>query len=256
MIFLLFASQSTGVLGIGNYAVLVYQNLGFSGSIPLLMNAAYTCLGTLMTVVSSFIMDKIGRRKMFCESSPIPNLDQIISNFLVIGFPATGVCLLIEALLTRQYAGETSNKAGNAAAVAIFFLYITIYDTFIDPPSFVWCSEIWPTSIRAKGIALAFCTYFIGALTYTTPAAVASGNIGWKFYMVFLACNCVSTVIVYLFLPETTGKSMEEMGDLFGDEVMVHMTADGQGIIEMNKLEGLGVGEHIDNIEVVEQLPV
>jgi hypothetical protein len=153
----------------------------------------------------------------------------------VIGFPATGLCLLAEALLTRQYAG-TTNKAGNAAAVFFLFLYITIYDTFIDPPTFVWCSEIWPTNIRSKGIALSFFAYFVGALTYTTPAAVAFRNIGWKFYMVFLGCNIVSTTVIYFFLPESAGKSMEEMGDLFGDEVIVHLTGDGTGLIEMDKL--------------------
>jgi len=230
--FLLFASQSTGVLGIGNYAVLVYQSLGLTGSMPLLMNAVYTCLGMSMTILSSFIMDKVGRRRMFCKFiRSVIQLPGIALTSEVIGFPATGVCLLAEALLTRQYAG-TKNKSGNAAAVFFLFLYITIYDIFIDPPTFVWCSEIWPTTIRAKGIALSFFAYFIGALTYTTPAAVAFRNIGWKFYMVFLSCNIISTIVIYLFLPESAGKSMEEMGDLFGDEVVVHMTADGTGLVE------------------------
>jgi hypothetical protein len=37
--FVFFANQSTGVLGIGNFAILIYQSLGMTGSMPILMNA-------------------------------------------------------------------------------------------------------------------------------------------------------------------------------------------------------------------------
>ncbi|KAF2502955.1 general substrate transporter [Lophium mytilinum] len=214
VMFLLFAGQSTGVLGIGNYIVIVYQNLGLTGSMPLLLNAVYTCTGTSVTVLSSFIMDKVGRRRLF-----------------LIGFPLTGLALLAEALLTRQYA-KSDNKTGNAAAVFFLFFYIVVYDIFIDPPSFVYAAEIWPTAIRPKGIALAFAAYFVGAITYTTPAAVAFKNIGWKFYLVWIGCNVVSTIVIYFYLPESKGRSMEEMGDLFGDVVVVHLAQDGKGLVK------------------------
>lgn len=42
----------------------------------------------------------------------------------------------------------------------------------------------------------------------------------------------ISAVIVYLYLPETKGLPVEEIGALFGDEVIVHLTADGHGIVE------------------------
>jgi hypothetical protein len=82
--------------------------------------------------------------------------------------------------------------------------------------------------IRAKGIALAWFAYFVGAITYTTPSQVAFRNIGWRMYMIWFCCNIVSTVLVYFFMPETKGKTLEEMGELFGDEVVVHLGEDGQ----------------------------
>ena len=52
--------------------------------------------------------------------------------------------------------------------------------------------------------------------------------------MIWFACNIVSTVVIYLFLPETKGKTMEEMGDLFGDTVVTHLV-DGHHLIELEK---------------------
>lgn len=92
----------------------------------------------------------------------------------MIGFPALAINLLIEALLQWKYLG-TENKAGNGAAVACIFLFIVLFQ-FIDAPSFVWCSEIFPTTIRAKGIGLSMFAYFVGAITFSTPGPLAFRN--------------------------------------------------------------------------------
>lgn len=49
-------------------------------------------------------------------------------------------------------------------------------------------------------------------------------------------------------MPETNGLTLEEMGALFGDTVVTHMTSDGQGLVEVDamrefKEEGLGTTE-------------
>lgn len=64
----MFANQSTGVLGIGAYAVLIYQSLGMTGSMPIIMNAVYTTVGVFIAeVTSGLIMDRAGRRRLLCE---------------------------------------------------------------------------------------------------------------------------------------------------------------------------------------------
>jgi hypothetical protein len=126
----------------------------------------------------------------------------------------------------------TDQQGGLIACVLFLFLYIMAYNAFIDPITQAFTAEIWPTMIRSKGIALAWVAYFVGAITYTTPSQVAFQNIGWRMYMIWFCCNIVSTILVYFFLPETKGKTLEEMGELFGDEVVVHMGSDGQIIEE------------------------
>lgn len=56
-------------------------------------------------------------------------------------------------------------------------------------------------------------------------------------YLVFVACNVVTIVLIYFFVPETSNLSLEEIGELFGDEVVVHLTQDGHGIMEEEKAE-------------------
>lgn len=85
----------------------------------------------------------------------------------MIGFPLIASALLIEALLQRSYLG-TTNKAGNGASVAVIYLFIALYQ-MVDVPSFVWCAEIFPTTIRAKGMGIAIFSWFVGFITFATP---------------------------------------------------------------------------------------
>jgi MFS family permease len=152
------------------------------------------------------------------------------------GFPTSGLCLLATALLQKKYVG-TPSHAGNAAALFFIFFFQWFYGFFIDPVQFAFAAEIFPTTIRAKGIGLAFFSYFVGALTYTESGATAFKNIGWRMYMIWFACNVVSTVVIYFVIPETKQMTLEEIGELFGDNVVLHMTADGNSIVEKDKIQ-------------------
>ena len=54
-----------------------------------------------------------------------------------------------------------------------------------------------------------------------------------------MALCIIAWPIVYFYIPETKQVPVEEIGAMFGDEVVVHMTADGHGILE--EADGLDV---------------
>lgn len=54
-------------------------------------------------------------------------------------------------------------------------------------------------------------------------------------YGIWAALCAISAIIVYFYIPETRMVPMEELGALFGDEVIVHLTADGQEIVDSDK---------------------
>ncbi|KIW79482.1 hypothetical protein Z517_06094 [Fonsecaea pedrosoi CBS 271.37] len=226
----MFASQATGINGAAAFLVLIFSNLGMTGDMPLILNATYTTVGTVgVVVVGLFVIDRMGRRLSF-----------------LIGFPGVAACLLAEAMLQRTYL-DGDNKAGNSAAVFFVFMFVIFYQ-FIDAASFVYTAEIFPTTIRARGMGISMCGYFVGFITFATPAPTALQTIKWGWYLVFAGLSLICEVLFYFFLPETRLKSLEELGALFGDMVVVHLTDDGRGIVE--KPEGLEVEEvelrHVD----------
>ncbi|CAK7206968.1 hypothetical protein SEUCBS139899_009775 [Sporothrix eucalyptigena] len=217
--FLLYATQCTGILAIGNYQLLLYDSLGLTDWLPLLFYCFYTLIGTAPNFLSSALMDRLGRRTL-----------------LLTGYIVLTVMLIIEMVLQKYYVSST-NKAGTAATVAFLWIYVGCYGFFIDPPQFVYVSEIFPTTLRAKGVALGFASYFLGAITFTTPAATAARTIGWKMYLVYVGLNVISIGLIYWFVPETKNLSLEEIGELFGDEVVVHLSADGHHVVEAEKVD-------------------
>ena len=54
----------------------------------------------------------------------------------------------------------------------------------------------------------------------------------WRMYLLYMALCICCTIIVYFFVPETKQIPLEEIGALFGDEIVVHLTNDGHGIVE------------------------
>lgn len=56
--------QSTGVLVVSNYMVLLLNNLGVTGSIPLLLLAIYNSWAAFLNYINALYIDRIGRRKI------------------------------------------------------------------------------------------------------------------------------------------------------------------------------------------------
>ncbi|RVX66768.1 hypothetical protein B0A52_08961 [Exophiala mesophila] len=229
VVFIMFSSQATGVNGIANYLVVIFADLGLTGILPLLLYGIYAVVGTAAAIYACFVMDRFGRRQLF-----------------IIGFPVLAVNLIIEALLQREYLNR-GNKAAGGAAVAFIFLFIVLYQ-FIDAPSFVWCAEIFPTNLRAKGIGLSMFAYFVGFITFSTPGPRAFREIKWGMYLIYMGCSIVCGVIAFFYVPETKGLPIEEMGVLFNDGVALHMTSDGRGIVEKQE------NQEIERVEVESKL--
>ncbi|RVX72806.1 hypothetical protein B0A52_03159 [Exophiala mesophila] len=216
--FITFAAQAAGIYGITNYLPVIFASLGMTGSMPLIMYASHTTVGTLAVLLSIVIVDKFGRRRL-----------------IFVGYISLTLILLAEGLLQWKYVG-TDDKAGNAACVLFIFLYIIFFQC-VDAPAFIWIAEAFPTHLRAKGVSLGIFALFVGTITFSTPAPVAFSTIGWRMFMIYMALSAISAVITYLYLPETKGLPIEEIGALFGDEVVVHLTQDGHGLVEDKSIQ-------------------
>ncbi|CAK7228951.1 hypothetical protein SCUCBS95973_007056 [Sporothrix curviconia] len=229
----LFGGQACGPLVVNNYSVLIYENLGMSGSMPLLMYAVYVVVGASVNIIAAFIMDRVGRRPLLC-----------------IGFLCTTITMSIETALVAKYA-SSENKGGNAAAVLFLFLFVAGYGVCVDSTAFVYCAEVYPTMYRAKGMALGLFVYYIGSIAFLTPAATAMSHIGWRFYLVFVVCSFVAFVLAYFFVVETARLSLEEINEVFGDTVVINLTnATAEERAQIDEvIAEKARGEHVDIAE-------
>jgi hypothetical protein len=58
-----------------------------------------------------------------------------------------------EAAIVAVAAGRPNDHAINAAGVFFLFLFVTFYGSCIDAISYIYCTEIFPTAIRAQGVS-------------------------------------------------------------------------------------------------------
>ncbi|KAF2741686.1 arabinose-proton symporter [Sporormia fimetaria CBS 119925] len=203
-----YAANATGALVINYYSVIIYTNLGLTGYLPLLMYCAYATIGAIGNLFSLLTVDKTGRRPV-----------------LLLGFIGCFVCVVIEAAMVGAFVeSDNPNIGGQKVAIVAIMMFVFFYGLFIDAASFIYSSEIYPTNIRSEGVALATFTYFTACITFVTPGATAIANIGYKYFIVFACLTLVSALIIYFLYPETKGKSLEELAELFGDPVVVHLT--------------------------------
>lgn len=81
--------------------------------------------------------------------------------------PQVGCALMVagEAAIVAVAAENKNNHAINAAGVFFLFVFVTFYATCIDAISYIYCTEIFPTSIRAKGVSYSVIGLFIMTLS-------------------------------------------------------------------------------------------
>ncbi|OQV04609.1 hypothetical protein CLAIMM_09464 [Cladophialophora immunda] len=200
---LMWGNQFLGIFVMTNYGVLIYASLGLSGSIPLLLNACWTTFTLIGNTWTALFIDRFGRRK-----------------FMLIGSCGCVVSVIFLCALTASFL-NTTNEAGLRAAVFFIWFYIIWWCFFIDATQYVYVAEIFPNHLRPAGVALGLSAFYLASEVTLVAAPVALNKIGWRFYLVLIVPSAVYIVIIYLFFPETKGRTLEEIGHVFGDDMHV-----------------------------------
>ena len=135
------------------------------------------------------------------------------------------ICISIVTGLVANYGTpDNTNTRGAIAAIVFMFFFVTCYASTTDVSSYIYCSEIFPTHIRAQGVGFATSGVLLMNTILLTSAGTAFKNIGWKFYLVFILVPASALPIIAKYFPETKGLSLEAVGALFGNEVAVEIT--------------------------------
>ncbi|KAI1617377.1 general substrate transporter [Exophiala viscosa] len=198
-ILVMFGSQMTAILIASIYNPLLLSGLGYGIVMQLVLTGVWSLVAVVGNTLCAFTVDRLGRVLAF-------KLGWIFSGIGVIGICAS--------LSIYRITGSRS-----AGIAGVFFLYwhIFSYAVFVDPTTYIYCAEIYPNNIRGKGMAIAIASYFAVLLLQLTSAPSAYAKLGWKLLIIYFAALVVITPLLWFFLPETKGKSLEEIGLIFGD---------------------------------------
>lgn len=134
------------------------------------------------------------------------------------GAVGTFISLVIVGGIIGAYGSSlATHKSAGWTGIAFIYIYDINFSYSFAPIGWVLPSEIFNLGIRSKAMAITtsatwMCNFIIGLVT---PDMLDS--IGWGTYIFFAAFCLIALVFTYFFVPETRGKSLEEMDVVFGD---------------------------------------
>lgn len=73
-------------------------------------------------------------------------------------------------------------------------------------------------------MAWSLAILFASTIAYLIPAPTAFAEVGWKYYLLFIILSVINIPLMWFYFPETKGLALEEIGEKFGDEVIIRLT--------------------------------
>ena len=240
--------QLTGMNTLMYYIVYVFQMAGYEGDANLVASSIQYCLNTGMTIPALYFMDKLGRRPVLLTGAAF----MMAWQFAVGGLLATYSVDNPISETVRIQIPEEHGKAAKAV-IACCYLFVVSFACSWGVCIWVYCAEVWGDSAsRQRGAALTTSVNWIFnfAIAMFTPSAFK--NITWKTYMVFATfCGCMF-IHVFFFFPETKGKRLEEIGQMWAEGVPAWKSASWQPsipIVSDNELHNkMKIDHNEDNL--------
>ncbi|OQE26378.1 hypothetical protein PENSTE_c005G09144 [Penicillium steckii] len=156
---------------------------------------------------------------LFFSMIGIPSVERYGRRVLLM-FGAAGMCfcyIFITSLIRyNELSGYPHRQEVASASVAFFFLYYVFFG--IGMQGVPWCA--------ALGAATNWIFNFM--VVEITPICIQ--NLGWRFYIVWVVLNAAMIPVIYVFYPETAGRTLEDMDDYYRGNPPLLACLDKEGI--------------------------
>jgi MFS family permease len=154
-------------------------------------------------LLSALYLDRFGRRPL-----------------LLLG--SAGMVLSLAGLgLGSMFLGRSDSKPMWAIVLCILAVCadVSFFSIGLGPITWVYSSEIFPMRLRAQGSSLAISVNrLVSGVVSMTFLTISKKITFGGMFLVLAGIMVVGTMFFYVFLPETKGKSLEEIGALFEDK--------------------------------------
>jgi SP family xylose:H+ symportor-like MFS transporter len=211
--------QFTGINAVLYYGADIFeQALGFGKEDILAQQILLATVNLLFTFIAMFTVDKLGRKPLL-----------IIGGFgMLVGFLMMGFTLYFSDYSQVNSAGlPTINSTEGIISLVGILLFIGSFAMSMGPIVWVLLSEIFPNKIRSSAMAIAVAAQWLANyfVSQTFPIVVESeanklvmDGGTWNNslpYFIFSGFIVFIIFFTWKFIPETKGRTLEEMEAIF-----------------------------------------
>lgn len=182
-------SQFCGINAIIYYGPTILNNANISLSNSFQSQIIFGMANMLFTFIAIWKVDQLGRRPLYLAGTAVASLSLLLIALFFFIPDVPGIWILV--------------------AVSLF---LASFAFSIGPLKFVVASEIFPTHIRGRALGLSIMVMWVADAIIGQITAIMLREIGTSFTFLFFTFFCVIAFLtVYRLLPETKGKSLEEI---------------------------------------------
>ncbi|KAJ4250186.1 hypothetical protein NW762_012001 [Fusarium torreyae] len=193
--------QLTGINVTSYYLPTVLtKSVGLSENLARLLTACNSVQYLFFSLIGILKVEQWGRRKL-----------------MMYGCAGCCFCYIFITSLIRynEMPGYAFKQQVASASIAFFFLYYVFFGIGMQGVTWLYATEINSLTMRTKGAALGAATNWIFNFMVVEITPVGIQNLGWKFYLIWTVLNAAIIPIVYLFYPETAGRTLEDLDEYF-----------------------------------------
>ncbi len=198
--------QLVGINVVFYYGAVLWQAVGFSESDSLLINIISGGVSIAAVLIAIGLIDKIGRRPLLWGGS-------------------TGMAISLGVVTYAFWTGSMgpegelilSDTMGIVALIAAN-VYVLFFNGSWGPVMWVMLGEMFPNQIRGSGLAVSGLAQWLSnfAITITFPIFLTGIGLAGA-YGIYAAFAAISILFVIKMVPETKGKELEDMDQLWLD---------------------------------------
>jgi len=183
------------------YSPTILQMAGYTDNATAIwFSDAVALANALFTILALYLIDRIGRRKLMMGS--------------MLGL-TVGLVLIGLSFFLKSH-GLLSDKIAGFMAVSSLVFYVAFFATGMGPIPWAVNAEIYPLSVRglANGVATTvnWSANLIVSMTFLSYIELVT-TVGA--FWTYAAIGAIGTVFFFIVLPETKGKSIEEIQSIF-----------------------------------------
>jgi MFS family permease len=198
-----FFQHLTGIEAVVLYSPRIFTAAGIASTNQVL--AATIGVGVVKTVfilIAILLVDRVGRRPLYLSS-----LSGIIASLACLGLGLT----VIERSPPHQ-----APVWAVALAIATVFTFIASFSVGVGPVTWAYSSEVYPLRLRAQGasVGVAINRIMNAGVSMTFVSLYKAVTIGGAFFL-FAGLAVAAATFFYLLCPETQGRPLEEIEEVF-----------------------------------------